>query len=275
MEKARIKYTDKDSIGEDLTCPICYDPLFQPVEHQGNCKRLFCYGCLKHDHNNKHICPICQEQLDINQIVPVTIRFIVDKLNKLKVQCLTCKNQLLAEEVIEHQNQCSPLSDRELIIDLRNKLTQLTVEVSELKIKLLNKEKMQSNEEKVKSNKEKVESSNKIIFKNRLSNTEENKSLKKKNSLDPEVEFWEYTKFKKRYAIQVKRLTENCISLKRYYPKKDRREYMYHRNSEHFDSYSDETGRIIDFEQKYWCDKPEDDTITTISQVTKEDLDEN
>lgn len=74
-----------------LSCPICLEPLIEPYEHTGFCKRIFCKECIyKIKESKDSSCPICFEVLEDKCLSKVTIRFINSKLDELKVKCDLC-----------------------------------------------------------------------------------------------------------------------------------------------------------------------------------------
>lgn len=94
-------YVNEDAIDEDLLCMICTSPLFYPIEHIP-CGKPFCNTCFEKVQN----CPNCRNQVLKHQIRPITLKFLLNPLNDLKVICGRCDKQFIRGEIEEHHLNC-------------------------------------------------------------------------------------------------------------------------------------------------------------------------
>jgi len=100
------KYLIGDSkIPKELECPICLDPLEQPVEHIA-CHNMFCYKCL----NGIEQCPLCCKQIYENELQKITVNYINNILNEITVKCLQCEKIIKRIDFLQHiEENCAKL----------------------------------------------------------------------------------------------------------------------------------------------------------------------
>ncbi len=92
---------------EDLECPICMLPLLNPVEH--GCGRMFCLECFKSNIEtlDNSLCPLCGMSCkESSSYTPVNNRFVLNKLNALKVLCPTCSCSIERGNYSDHVSLC-------------------------------------------------------------------------------------------------------------------------------------------------------------------------
>ncbi|CAF0806341.1 unnamed protein product [Rotaria sordida] len=83
------EYMNESSIHEDLLCPICTDPLEDPL-CANQCGHTFCRKCITDTFRNMSRCPTCRHDLKLEDFHPVTIRPFLNQLNQLLVKCKWC-----------------------------------------------------------------------------------------------------------------------------------------------------------------------------------------
>ncbi|KAL9651483.1 hypothetical protein ABK040_001430 [Willaertia magna] len=91
------QYENLNEIDELLKCPICSNPLEEPVMHI-NCGYTFCNKCIK----GKTVCPFCD---DSNLTVYKAARNISLFLDNLKVVCPQCKTTVKRGDYQKHLNE--------------------------------------------------------------------------------------------------------------------------------------------------------------------------
>ena len=101
------KVIEKDYI-EDLTCPICFYILKNPISCSSNKNdHSFCKECIDHylNENDKDKCPICKLKFEYKYN-----NELIDSLNKLSFECLFkkegCNDILSYSEYLNHINNC-------------------------------------------------------------------------------------------------------------------------------------------------------------------------
>jgi len=83
----------------DLECCICSCIYISPLEHV-NCHNSFCEDCIiKCTH-----CPLCREEIDEVDLVPITTKFILNLLDKCIVKCNRCNIEIERSLFIHHFN---------------------------------------------------------------------------------------------------------------------------------------------------------------------------
>ena len=105
---AGVDFEVVGEIDDEMLCPICHDPLAEPVLHQ-KCANMFCRGCLDGWRKTGKTCPICRDTLndgDINHVVP---RIVTNKLQSLRVRHTPCGTELPRSGLAGHRDVC-PLS---------------------------------------------------------------------------------------------------------------------------------------------------------------------
>lgn len=100
-------YTNEEFIDERLKCPICTNPLIEPVKTKCQPKEhAFCYRCIKDWLRRSSSCPKCRQNLKKEDLLPITEGILLDMLNELQVQCLICKTKRIERgNYVEHFNK--------------------------------------------------------------------------------------------------------------------------------------------------------------------------
>jgi E3 ubiquitin-protein ligase NRDP1 len=83
------EYMDENSIHEDLLCPLCSDPLDEPL-CANQCGHTFCRKCITNTFQTMSKCPTCRQKLTLEDFHPVNIRPFLNQLNQLLVKCKGC-----------------------------------------------------------------------------------------------------------------------------------------------------------------------------------------
>ena len=84
-------YINKASINERLKCAICKNPLIDPVST--NCqpeKHIFCRLCILDSIAGNQSCPICNQQLNNDNLEPINDRYLINALDEIPVRCQLC-----------------------------------------------------------------------------------------------------------------------------------------------------------------------------------------
>jgi len=95
----------EESIPLDLICISCTEPIQNPKEHdvtEGNpvCSQVYCNKCVE----DKKTCPSCQVDVLWNpvKVTPTSKKYLLDRLEQLKVECLKCNDTFAKEDVPNH-----------------------------------------------------------------------------------------------------------------------------------------------------------------------------
>ncbi|CAF1112875.1 unnamed protein product [Adineta steineri] len=83
------EYINDKSIPEDLLCPICTDPLEEPLS-ANQCGHTFCRQCITDTFQTMSQCPTCRYTLTLEDFQPVTLRPFLNQLNQILVKCKSC-----------------------------------------------------------------------------------------------------------------------------------------------------------------------------------------
>jgi len=89
---------ENQKIPADLTCSICLEVLWIPMEHK-SCNQMFCKDCLE----PCAICPLCRDPLNVGTVWPITIGYIMNILYEIKVKCMGCEIIMTRKETIGHE----------------------------------------------------------------------------------------------------------------------------------------------------------------------------
>ena len=117
INKDLVNYPKDLKLHDHYLCPVCRDPIYKPVEHNGGektCRRMFCHGCLQIEKK----CPICKLEVGHMDVTVVSLRHITSELNEIKVTCKMCEKEFEIKDLAEHQELCNDTPDRELILVL-------------------------------------------------------------------------------------------------------------------------------------------------------------
>ena len=101
------EYVDENSISEDLLCPLCTDPLAEPL-CANQCGHTFCRQCITTAFRTMSQCPTCRESLELKDFQPVNIRPFLNQLNQLLVKCKMCSTTNIQRgNFNDHAMKCS------------------------------------------------------------------------------------------------------------------------------------------------------------------------
>ena len=145
------RFTDPESIIDDLICSICKEVLEEPV--QAPCEHTFCNKCIKQwlDRGEK-TCPVDRQKLTSVALSPPT-RVTKELLDQLIIRCknhvdschLMCKFEYMQELIQHEQMGCQAGNDggkREIhrlekkIMELQNALSVREETISRLEMML-------------------------------------------------------------------------------------------------------------------------------------------
>src|ERR1700733_8094838 len=88
-----------ENISTEFKCPICFEPLLDPVTHK-ECGNTFCKLCV----TSLDKCPTCRAKVDISNFVSTKIiKSIVDAL---KVKCPQCNTIITRGDFGDHIQKC-------------------------------------------------------------------------------------------------------------------------------------------------------------------------
>lgn len=100
------EYMNESSIPEDLICPICSEPLREPV-CADQCGHTFCRECITKTFRQMSTCPTCRHSLTLADFRSITTRPFLNQLNQLLVQCKQCsKSGIQRGDFKEHIATC-------------------------------------------------------------------------------------------------------------------------------------------------------------------------
>ncbi|CAF0773848.1 unnamed protein product [Adineta ricciae] len=101
------EYINETSIHEDLLCPLCTDPLVEPL-CANQCGHTFCRECITETCRTMSKCPTCRHDLTLNDLHPVNLRPFLNQLNQLLVKCKLCsETNIQRGNFKEHAGKCS------------------------------------------------------------------------------------------------------------------------------------------------------------------------
>ena len=102
----QFEYVNETSIAEDLLCPICTNPLREPV-CSDQCGHTFCRSCITSTYKNLTSCPTCRAALSLEDYRPITVRPFLNQLNQLLVKCNDCSTSNIQRgDFNEHLKRC-------------------------------------------------------------------------------------------------------------------------------------------------------------------------
>ena len=94
------KFVDKEW-DEDIVCSVCSFPLEAPTTHK-TCNESFCLECVQESFE----CPSCNKDPGEDSFSPVTQRFVLRILGKVKVKCELCSIVCPISEFETHKKEC-------------------------------------------------------------------------------------------------------------------------------------------------------------------------
>jgi hypothetical protein len=109
-----------DDIDDELKCLLCKQPFQSPVSHT-LCHYDFCQECIDIYLKKNRVCPGCEQTLDdqmeeendsiplleIFSFVPISTRIVLNRLDRLLVQCLVCQEENISRSHFEdHEEIC-------------------------------------------------------------------------------------------------------------------------------------------------------------------------
>ena len=104
---------------DNLTCPICYDYLVDPVE-TNCCRNTFCYRCIDKLNKLNGVCAICRKRISYTPSV-----FAKRLMNSMLAKCEYCK-----EEIKNHQLNCTKFETKGSFCQQRPKFNKTTTRIS-------------------------------------------------------------------------------------------------------------------------------------------------
>lgn len=106
----KFEYLNKESLDENFKCPICANPLFNPVSTNCNPEsHMFCRDCIEKLIKSNPSCPTCNQKLYIQDLTRINLANISNLLNDLLVKCIACKQTGLKRiDSDAHYNEICP-----------------------------------------------------------------------------------------------------------------------------------------------------------------------
>jgi hypothetical protein len=102
----KYEYMDENSIHKDLLCPLCTNPLEEPL-CANQCGHTFCCKCINDTFRTMSKCPICRQTLTPEDFHPVNIRPFINQLNELLVKCKICsETNIQRGNFKDHTTKC-------------------------------------------------------------------------------------------------------------------------------------------------------------------------
>jgi len=101
-ERARYTYQNPDLIDPELKCPICFEPLLDPVV-MGCCKNTLCRQCFFVDSKE---CYLCRQDPTPLQDPP---RLVHSMLSRIMVKCSSCLLVMPRDEFRAHLHNVCPI----------------------------------------------------------------------------------------------------------------------------------------------------------------------
>ena len=140
------RFTDKDSVGDDLICTICTDVVNDPM--QTPCDHLFCKECInKWLNGGQRTCPVDREQLSLDKLKRPS-RMIMQLYNKLTIRCQNfekgCKLMCKFEDVqhlIQHENEGCQVAQNIRVSKIQEENEELKRNISRLEKMMSEKDK--------------------------------------------------------------------------------------------------------------------------------------
>ncbi|GAA5931018.1 hypothetical protein JCM3775_000778 [Rhodotorula graminis] len=90
-----------DDPPQPLVCPICRDPLDDPVTTP-TCQHMYCRTCLDRALQLAPSCPVCRTRLDSLDNCPDAPRAILHLVADLAIQCTTCSTHMRRDDWSHH-----------------------------------------------------------------------------------------------------------------------------------------------------------------------------
>ncbi|XP_065089151.1 E3 ubiquitin-protein ligase RNF4-like [Ochlerotatus camptorhynchus] len=56
-----------------VSCPICFDSVFEQQAASTVCGHMFCHSCITKEVEIRHKCPMCQRPLNSSQVIPIYV----------------------------------------------------------------------------------------------------------------------------------------------------------------------------------------------------------
>lgn len=99
------EYMNEDSIDNELKCSLCMQPFRAPVS--AGCGHTFCQECISQWVMHSATCPTCRNRTQAKEFQPISIRVVINQLERLRMKCKRC-NQANIERgnINEHEKRC-------------------------------------------------------------------------------------------------------------------------------------------------------------------------
>lgn len=87
------EYVNEECIGERSICTIYTKPLVDPVSTKCKIKsHIFCrHYCIEKWVKHYSLCDTCIDEFNIEDLIPVTDKELIDALNRISVKCVDCQ----------------------------------------------------------------------------------------------------------------------------------------------------------------------------------------
>jgi E3 ubiquitin-protein ligase NRDP1 len=107
MELAcEYEYMNEGLIDDELKCSICHHPFVSPVSTD-ICGHTFCEKCIETWLLVQQTCPSCRRRVLFSDFKPVSIRVVLNLLNRIPVRCIPCcQVNIERGNFDDHKKQC-------------------------------------------------------------------------------------------------------------------------------------------------------------------------
>ncbi len=104
ITKEAFAYVEENPVEELYVCPICCEPLVDPVI-EPHCLQMFCRYCLDMCLRRSSCCPHCRQPASMLSVT-LPPRFVLNLLGALLVMCPVCQSPMERSTLKDHMLKC-------------------------------------------------------------------------------------------------------------------------------------------------------------------------
>ncbi len=104
ITKEDFTYVKESPVEELFVCPICCEPLVDPVI-EPHCLQMFCRYCLDMCLRRSSCCPHCRQPASMLSVT-LPPRFVLNVLGALAVMCPVCHSPMERSALKDHMLKC-------------------------------------------------------------------------------------------------------------------------------------------------------------------------